>query len=63
MADDCTALGPAKRGERGHARLLPCSSHLFCCLGLNTGQMTAWSLPQKEPGRDSKVAGKREAVF
>lgn len=62
MANDCTALGPAKCGKRGQAYLLPCSSHLFCSLGLNTRQMTDWSLPQKEPGRDSKVIGKREAA-
>lgn len=62
MADDCTGLGPAKRGQRS---CLPAALFLTPLLQpwTYTRQKTDWSLSQKEPGRDSKVTGKTEAAI
>ena len=63
MANNCTAPGPAKGSMRGHVCLVPCSSHLFCGLGLKPGKRQTGVSHRKNLAETASVAGKREAAI
>lgn len=60
MADSCTALGPAKCGTRGHARLLSSSPYLFCSLGLTPGERQTGVSHRKNLAETVKSQGKEK---